>query len=95
MEKYVCDFGAVTSAGEQICDAAKDIETAVNTYSSTIEKDLSSWDGDAKKSFETSDAKQVENTKTDATYINSLGEFVISCSKSIEALEDELAGLTI
>ena len=95
MAKYVCDFEAVKTAGEKLCQAASDIDSAVNTYATTIEKDLSSWDGMAKKSFEASHAKQVENTKTDVKYINALGEFVKSCSESIEALEEELAGLSI
>ena len=95
MAKYVCDFGEVTSIGNQVCDAVSTLEAAVNTYSSRIESDLASWTGIAKDSFNTTNAEQVAMATADLTYVRELGEFIKTCSKSIEDLENELATLSI
>lgn len=95
MAKYVCDFAEVYSAGEKLCAAASDMNSAVGTYSSTIASDLSTWTGTAKTSFETSNKTQVDTAKKDCEYVNALGEFVKKSSQSIQALEEELAALSI
>ena len=95
MAKYVCDFETVTAAGEKLCKAATDINTAIGTYSSSIDSNLSSWDGTAKSSFEKSNTTHISTAKKDATEVNELGEFVKKASKSIKSLEDELAALKI
>ncbi len=95
MAKYVCDFAEVYSAGEKLCQAANDMNTAVGTYSSTIESDLSTWTGTAKSSFQTTNTQQVNTAKTDVAYINALGEFIKKASQSIQSLEEQLAGLSI
>ena len=95
MAKYVCDFETVTAAGEKLCKAATDINTAIGTYSSSIDSNLSSWDGTAKASFEKSNTTHISTAKKDTTEVNELGEFVKTASKSIKSLEDELAALKI
>ena len=95
MAKYVCDFEEVYAAGEKLCKAATDINTAIGTYSSSIDSNLSSWDGTAKASFEKSNTTHISTAKKDATEVNELGEFVKTASKSIKSLEDELAALKI
>ena len=95
MAKYVCDFEEVYSTGEKLCSAAVDMATAINTYSSTVKNDLSTWSGNAKSSFDTTNQAQVSTSKDDASYINALGEFVKASSKSIQSLEEELASLSI
>ena len=95
MAKYVCDFDTVTTIGKEICTAASDINSAISDYNSTIDSHLSSWEGSAKTSFEKTNATQVATSKKDATYINELGEYIQSAAKSIQALEEELAGLNI
>ena len=95
MAKYVCDFEMVTSIGEQICQAASDMSTAVNNYDSKIESDLASWEGSAKKSFENTNAEQVKNAKADATYITELGDYIKGAANIIQTLDTELAGLSI
>ena len=95
MAKYVCDFETVTAAGEKLCKAATDINTAIGTYSSSIDSNLSSWDGTAKASFEKSNTTHISTAKKDATEVNELGEFVKTASKSIKSLEDELKALKI
>ena len=95
MAKYVCDFAEVQAAGEKLCQTASDMTSAIDTYSSTIESDLSTWTGTAKSSFESTNTTQVTTAKADAQYINALGEFVKKASQSIQSLEEELASLSI
>ena len=95
MPKYVCDFQQVYSVGESLCEISKDIHDNVTTYSSNISSDLSSWDGDAKNSFVSTNDSHIENVEKDLKYINEFGEFIKNASKDIEALETELASLKI
>ena len=93
--KYVCDFSQVTSIGDQVCQSASDMASALNTYSSSISSDLSSWSGSAKSSFESSNNTHLQKSIAVANYVNSLGEFIKDASKCIETLEGELAALNI
>lgn len=95
MAKYVCDFDEVYAAGEKLCQAASDMGRAINTYSTSVGSDLSSWTGTAKQAFESTNATQVSTATTDSQYINALGEFIKKSAQSIKSLEDELAGLSI
>lgn len=95
MAKYICDFGEVTAVGEKVIEAATTLESAVNTYSTKIESDLATWSGISKDSFTQTNASQVAAAKADLSYTKSLGEFIKTCSKSIEELEQQLAALSI
>ncbi len=95
MAKYVCDFDEVYNTGVKLCQAAVDMANSLNTYSSSINSDLSTWSGNAKSAFDGTNKTQISTTKDDASYINSLGDFVKSSSKSIQSLEEELASLSI
>ena len=95
MAKYVCDFEEVYSTGGKLCQAAVDMANSLNTYSSGIASDLSTWKGNAKSSFNSTNKTQVSTSKQDASYVYALGEFVKSSSKSIQSLEEELASLSI
>ena len=95
MAKYVCDFAQVTATGEKLCQSAADVLSSVNTYAARIDGDLSSWSGSAKSSFESTNSSQIETARSDAEYINALGEFVKQASSSIQKVEEELANLTI
>lgn len=95
MAKYVCDFEEVYNTGEKLCKAAVDMALSLNTYSSSIDSDLSTWNGNAKTAFDSTNKSQIKTSRDDARYINSLGEFVKSSSKSIQSLEEELASLSI
>lgn len=95
MAKYVCDFEQVYAVGEKVCESVTELETAVSTYSSHIDSDLSTWSGVAKDSFTTTNKEQVQSTTTDLAYVKDLGEFIKSSSKSIQELEEQLATLNI
>lgn len=95
MAKFVCDFEQVTAIGEKLCDSASDVISSVSNYDSRIDGDLSPWSGSAKGSFESTNSSQIENARSDAEYINALGEFVKQASSSIQKVEEELANLTI
>ena len=95
MAKYVCDFEQVSSIGNKVCDAASDMLSSLTTYSSSIESNLSSWSGDAKSSFSTTNSSLVSQTNADFEYINSLGEFIKASSEAIQSVEEELAGMKI
>ena len=95
MAKYVCDFDQVYALGEKVCETVSTLENSVNSYSSKITSDLSTWTGTAKDSFITTNNEQVSLAKNDLTYVKELGEFIKSASRSIQQLEEELAGLSI
>ena len=95
MAKYVCDVDQVISIGKKVSEAAGDIKSSVGSYSNSIGSDLSSWSGVAKGSFDTTNAAQVQNAISDSTYVNALGEFIVTAAQDIQKLEDELAGLSI
>ena len=97
MAKYVCDFEAVYAVGEKVCESTTTLQNAITSYSSNVESDLSGWTGEngAKDAFISTKNEQVKSAEADCTYINELGEFIKSASKSIQELEEELAGLSI
>ena len=95
MAKYVCDFAQVTAAGEKVCQAATELTTAISNYSSRIDGDLASWNGNAKGTFTTTNAEQVKLANTNAAYMNALGEFIKQSAKSIQQLEEQLSSLSI
>lgn len=95
MAKYVCDFEQVNSIAEKVCQAVSDMESALTTYSSNIDNNLSSWSGDAKTSFTTTSSTLTSNATSDLEYINSLGEFIKSSSQAIQKVEEELANINI
>lgn len=95
MAKYVCDFGQVKSAGEKLCTASSDLQSAISNYSSRIESDLHSWDGTAKSNFSTTNKDQVQSAMRTAQQMEALGEFIKNAAQSIEDLDEELAGLSI
>ena len=59
MAKYVCDIAIVSKNGENLCKAATEITQSIEKYSSTIESNLSSWEGTAKSSFEKSNSRHI------------------------------------
>lgn len=95
MAKYVCDFDQVISIGQKVCEAVSEIENSVNTYSSRIESDLSTWNGNAKNSFVKTNSEQVKVATTDLAYVKELGEFIQSSAQSIQQLEEQLGTLSI
>ena len=95
MAKYVCDIAIVSKNGENLCKVATEITQSIEKYSSTIESNLSSWEGTAKSSFEKSNSTHISTGKKEASEVNELGEFVKTAAKSIQTLEDELAALKI
>ena len=95
MAQYVCDVEQVIAIGEQVCQAVTALEASVTAYSSNIDGDLSGWTGTAKSSFKSTNDEQVKQTTTDLSQINELGEFIKSSAQSIQALEEQLATLTI
>jgi uncharacterized protein YukE len=95
MAKYVCDFDQVYSIGEKVVSTVTELESSLNTYSSSIDSNLTGWTGDAKSSFSTTNAEQVKTSTADLSFAKELGEFIKSSSKQIQQLEEQLATLTI
>lgn len=95
MAKFVCDFGQVTAAGEKLVQAASELTTATSTYSSNITSDLQGWSGEAKNSFTTTCTAQTTAATEKAKYMGEFGEFIKSAAAKIQALDDELASISI
>ena len=95
MAKYVCDTAQVISAGDKLCSTAQELKTAVSSYSSEMESDLSGWNGKAKSSFQSQCDSQVAATQTTCEQAEELGEFIKSAAQAIEDLESQLASQSI
>ncbi len=95
MAKYVCDFDQVYQIGEKVCESVEQLESSIGTYTNNIDSDLTGWDGMAKDAFIKTKNEQVTAAKADFTYVKELGEFIKNSSKSIQELEEQLAGLSI
>ena len=95
MAKYVCNTGVVCAYGASLCELASTMKGEINSYSSSISTELSSWSGEAKSSFDSSNTNQINASNTTFDYINSLGEFIKDAAKKIDELEENLAALTI
>ena len=96
MARYVCDFDKVRDIGQNVIKAGSELSSAVNTYSSTIDSDLSGWTGGtAKSGFESSNQQIVQTASSDADYIEALGKFIVEAADAIEDVEEHLAGLSI
>ena len=95
MAKYVCDFSTVTAIGQELIDSASDMTSATSSYSSTIDSDLSKWEGMAKDSYKTTSDNQIEAANANAAEMESLGNFIKAASQAIEQLEGEIASMEI
>ena len=95
MAQYICDYAQVTAIGEKLCQAASDLQSSVNSYSSKIDGDLSTWTGVAKNNFASSNQAQVQASLADAEYMKNLGEYIKEVSAQIQAVDDELASISI
>lgn len=95
MAQYICDYAQVTAIGEKLCQAASELESSINSYSSAVEGDLSNWTGVAKNNFANSNQAQVKASLIDAEYMKNLGEYIKEVSAQIQAVDDELASISI
>ena len=95
MSKYVCNYSEVTRAGKLLSEAAANMKSFTNKYSTTLNANLSKWEGPAKNSFSSSNDKQIEMMKSQAEYLELLGEFVKNASNQIKTQDEELAELDI
>ena len=95
MARYVCDFDQVYSCGEKVCKIASDLNAAIDSYSSSINSDLSTWSGSSREAFDASNSDHITSSSKDIEFINSFGEFIRSFSEKVQSLEDELASLDI
>ncbi len=95
MAKYVCDFEQVTSIGDEVCNLVSDTRSALDTYSSGIENNLSSWSGDAKSAFSSTSSSVVTQTKTDLEYVTALGNYIKACAQAVQTVEEKLTEMKI
>ena len=95
MPKYVCDVEQVYAIGEKVTQLASDMSNSVNTYSSKIDTDLTSWTGKAKTAFQQTSSEQVKLANDDIKYVSELGDFIKQASRKIQELEEQLANLSI
>lgn len=95
MAKYVCDFDSVIAVGNKLISSANSLSSATSTYSSSIDSDLSGWDGVAKSAFASQKETLVSNNMSKAQYASEFGEFLIEAANSIQELEESLSGLSI
>ncbi len=96
MARYVCAFDSVRAIGNKVKEEGTNLKNSINTYSTTIDNDLSGWTGGtAKNSFETSNGQIVASSTADAEYIIALGEFIVEAANRIEEVENQLSSLSI
>lgn len=96
MARYVCDFAAVRDVGQKVQKEGEELRNSINTYSTTIDNNLSGWTGGtAKSSFMSSNQKIVEASTAHAEYMIALGQFIQAAADKIESVENQLSGLSI
>lgn len=95
MAKYVCDFEKLLSTANDLIELSKELENNVNTYNTTISNNLSTWDGSAKSNFLKQVENQVKISKSNASKINSIGEYLKSSVNAIQELETNLSNTSI
>ncbi len=95
MAKYVCDFDTVKKVGQDIIQAANNMNTSAGNYSSKINTDLAGWNGSAKTSFITQCNNEVTTHSNQAKELIEFGEFIVKTAQSIEDLDNSLSSITI
>lgn len=95
MAKYVCDFDAVRDAGEKLATTASEMQSSIDTYSTTIEGDLEGWESASKTSYMAANEEQKAKAKSVNEYATKMSEYVIMVADKIEDLENELASINI
>ncbi len=95
MAKFVCDIEQVTSAGEKIVDASENMAKSTSTYSTNINQDLSSWKGEGKTEFASTNNDNTRAIASKITRMDEFGEYIKEVAKTIQELEDELAAIKI
>ena len=95
MSRYVCNYSEVEKAAKLLDEAAQNMKSFTNHYSTYINVNLSQWEGVAKNSFSSSNDKQIEMMNSQAEYLESLGEFVKDASYKIKTKDEELTKLEI
>lgn len=95
MAELICDFDAVKQVGQQLIDSSSDFDSAISTFSSTIDSDLSGWEGSTKNSFNSQVEGQVQASKQASELTKATGEYIKTSAEAIEALEEELASKSI
>ncbi len=95
MAKFVCDYGSVKEIAGKYASLASEIESSTTSYESNINQDLSTWNGEAKSSFEAMAAEKIATSKAEAAALNELATFIKSAAESIEATDESLASQEI
>lgn len=95
MPKYVCDFDKVKEVGTKLTTVATEMTSSIDSFKSKISSDLSSWTGDAKTEFDGIVEVEVTSSKANATEVEKVGNHIKEAATKIEALEEELAALSI
>ncbi len=95
MAKYVCDFEKLLSTANDLIELSKELENNVNTYNTNINNNLSTWNGSAKSNFLKQVDNQVKISKSNASKVKAIGEYLKSSVNAIQELESDLSNLSI
>lgn len=95
MAKYVFDFEMVNLYSCLAKSLGEEMKESLTNYENTINNDLSSWSGDAKKFFVNTNSNYTSVTKQNIENIIELSNFLEEVASRIEQTESELAGIEI
>lgn len=95
MAKYVCDFGAVSSAVSQLNKMASELESNVTGCKTNLDNSLSEWDGEAKTAYSNSSDQAFSSLEEDINNLKMTASYIQTVAAAIEEAESELAGLKI
>ena len=90
--KIVCDYSAVTKAGNQLANQAAELQSQTTTFSSAVDSDLSGWTGsDAKETFQQQKDTQIQFSVATAAQAEAVGKYIVICAKAIKEADEQLA----
>ena len=72
MSKFVCDFDTVKDVASKLVALSDELEGLTNKYNNKVASDLSTWDGEAKASYEEMNHLQIEASKGNKEAIDDL-----------------------
>ncbi len=91
MDEIVCDFEQVRAAGDALVKSAENYDSAISSFSTSIEGDLSEWKGATKTELKSQVDSQVQTSSQVAEQVRNLGNYIVECVNKIEETDKNIA----
>lgn len=91
MSKFVCDFDTVKDVASKLVALSDELEGLTNKYNNKVASDLSTWDGEAKASYEEMNHLQIEASKGNKEAIAEVAKYINDAADSIRDTDEKLS----